>query len=193
MRQPRHGRSCCNALVAGRPRVGISRCLLGDAVRYDGGHKRDSGLVEGLGPHVEWVWVCPEVEIGMGTPREPIHLVTARDGVPSRDEHVRLIGVRSGADWTDAMYAWSRRRVDELSALGLSGYVLKADSPSCGLADVRVMHGSDVTRTGRGLFAEALVQGIPNLPVEEETALHDERARARFLERVFGYQRMRGL
>lgn len=177
--------------MAGRPRVGISRCLLGDAVRYDGGHKRDSCLVESLGPQVDWVWVCPEVEIGMGTPREPIQLVTARDGVPSRDERVRMIGVRSGADWTDAMYAWSRRRVDELASVGLCGYVLKADSPSCGLQDVRVTHGPNVAHTGRGLFAQALVEGIPNLPVDEETRLHDSRARANFVERVFGYQRVR--
>ena len=179
------------ARVGNRPRVGISRCLLGDAVRYDGGHKRDSCLVEALGRYVEWVSVCPEVEVGMGTPREPIHLVTAGDGVTSGDASVRLIGVRSGADWTEATHEWSLRRVRELARLSLCGYVLKADSPSCGLKDVRVTGGRNVTRTGRGLFAQALVDGIPNLPVEEETGLHDSRAHANFVERVVGYQHVR--
>jgi len=177
--------------VDNRPRVGISQCLLGDAVRYDGGHKRDSCLVEALGPYVEWVSVCPEVEVGMGTPREPIHLVTAADGVPSGEASVRLIGVRSGADWTGAMHEWSRRRVRELGRLNLCGYVLKADSPSCGLRDVRVTDGPNVTRTGRGLFAQALVDGIPNLPVDEETRLRDSLERENFMARVSGYQRLR--
>ena len=171
-----------------RPRVGISRCLLGDAVRYDGGHKRDSRLVEALGPYVEWVSVCPEVEVGMGTPREPIHLVSAGEGVTPPDASVRLIAVRSGVDWTGPMREWSRRRVRELARLGLCGYVLKADSPSCGLRDVQVTHGGLVTSTGRGLFAQALVDGIPDLPVEEETHLHDQRACENFLERVFAYR-----
>jgi uncharacterized protein YbbK (DUF523 family) len=169
-----------------RPRVGISRCLLGDEVRYDGGHKRDSGVIESLGPFVEWVSVCPEIEIGMGIPREPIHLVRA-----SHEQPVRVLGVHSGVDWTNAMREWSRRRVAELGRLNLSGYVLKADSPSCGLRQVRVTDGSVVTRTGRGLFAQALVEGIPDLPVEEETQLQDARARARFLERVLEYDRVR--
>jgi uncharacterized protein YbbK (DUF523 family) len=174
--------------VRNRPRVGISRCLLGDAVRYDGGHKRDSCLVEALGPYVEWVSVCPEVEVGMGAPREPIHLVSAGGSVTSPDASVRLIAVRSGVDWTEPMREWSRHRVRELARLGLCGYVLKADSPSCGLVDVRVTHGDAVTSTGRGLFAQALVDGIPNLPVEEETHLHDRRACESFLERVFAYR-----
>jgi uncharacterized protein YbbK (DUF523 family) len=127
----------------------------------------------------------------MGTPREPIHLVTAGDGVTPDDASVRLIGARSGADWTEAMHAWSSRRVRELARLSLCGYVLKAESPSCGLKDVRVTDGRNVTRTGRGLFAQALVDGIPNLPVEEETRLQDPRARENFIVRVSGYQRVR--
>jgi uncharacterized protein YbbK (DUF523 family) len=167
--------------------VGISRCLLGEAVRHDGGHKRDSCLIERLGPYVEWVPVCPEVEVGMGTPREPIHLVRADRGTASPP--VRLIGVHSGTDWTERMHEWSRRRVAELARMGLAGYVLKAESPSCGLNDVRVTEGSDVRRTGRGLFARALLEGIPNLPVEEETRLKDARARESFLGRVLAYHR----
>jgi uncharacterized protein YbbK (DUF523 family) len=97
--------------VNDRPRIGISRCLLGDEVRYDGGHKRDPFLVETFGRFVEWVPVCPEVEMGMGTPREPIHLVASRDGVPSGEHRVRLLGVRSAHDWTRDMDRWRRMRV----------------------------------------------------------------------------------
>lgn len=122
----------------------------------------------------------------MGTPREPIHLVTAGHGAP-----VRLVGVRSGVDWTETMHGWSRHRVGELAQLGLSGYVLKADSPSCGLKTVRVTDGAVTTHTGRGLFAQALVDGIPDLPVEEEARLQDPRARESFLERVLEYHRVR--
>ena len=167
-----------------RPRVGISRCLLGDEVRFDGTHKRDETLVGALSPHVEWIPVCPEVEIGMGTPREPIHLVAWRDGVPSLGERVRLIGVASGEDWTERMQAWARDRVRQLLSLGLSGYILKASSPSCGIDNVRVDHNGQETRTGRGLFAQALVEAIPDLPVADEEQLRDPDIRARFLERI---------
>ena len=123
------------------PRVGVSRCLLGDEVRYDGTHRRDAALIDALSRHVEWVSVSPEVEIGMGTPREPIELARA-DGVPSAGAHVRLLGVNSAEDWTDRMQAWARERLRSLVALGLSGYVCKARSPSCGTRDVPVRRGS---------------------------------------------------
>jgi uncharacterized protein YbbK (DUF523 family) len=181
------------------PRVGISRCLLGDEVRYDGGHKRDAVLLETLGPHVEWVPVCPEVEMGMDTPREPIHLVSASDGVASGPHRVRLVGVTSGRDWTGAMDTWRRARLRELSESHLSGYVLKQDSPSCGMDGVRVdaaafagasapTHGG-ASRTGRGLFAQALLDAMPDLPIEEEGRLHDGRVRERFLARVRAHHR----
>ncbi len=173
--------------------IGISRCLLGDEVRYDGGHKRDSLLLDLLGPHVEWVPVCPEVEMGMGTPREPIQLVASDDGVPSAGERVRLVAVRSRHDWTETMQAWAKKRTRTLARLDLSGYVLKKDSPSCGMARVRVRHGQQTTRTGRGLFAHALIDAFPNLPVEEEGRLQDEAIREHFIERVFAYQRVRRL
>ena len=172
-----------------RPRVGISRCLLGDDVRYDGGHKRDALLLEALGPYVEWVPVCPEVEVGMNTPREPIHLVAGLDGVTSGGHRVRLLGVSTGRDWTDAMDRWARVRVRELSEAGVSGYVLKQDSPSCGLEGVRVQSDAGTVRTGRGLFAQALLDALPSLPVEEEERLHDRRVRDDFLARVFAYHR----
>lgn len=171
-----------------RPRVGISRCLLGDEVRYDGTHKRDEALLETLSRHVEWVPVCPEVEVGMGTPREPIQLVAGADGVPSGTGRVRLLGVTTGEDWTDRMRAWAQARVRDLAALGLSGYVLKARSPSCGVRDVLVHEETaDSTRTGPGLFAQAVVDGMPGLPVADEDTLRDPHAREEFLERVFRY------
>ena len=123
----------------GRPRVGISRCLLGDEVRHDGGHKRDALLISTLGALVEWVPVCPEVEAGMGTPREAIDLIESDDGVPAGQARVRLLGVRSRTDCTDRMTTWSAERA--LTCADLDGYFLKSDSPSCGLPDVRV-HGS---------------------------------------------------
>jgi uncharacterized protein YbgA (DUF1722 family)/uncharacterized protein YbbK (DUF523 family) len=162
-------------------------------VRYDGGHKRDPFLVSTFGRFVEWVAVCPEVEVGMSTPREAIHLVARADGVPSGAQPVRLVGVRSREDWTDRMAAFSSSRVRELHSEDLDGYVLKKDSPSCGLERVRVRDGERVTRTGRGLFAEALVGELPNLPIEDEGRLNDPRLRENFVERVFAYQRLRAL
>jgi uncharacterized protein YbbK (DUF523 family) len=179
--------------------VGISRCLLGDEVRYDAGHKRDAVLLETLGPHVEWVSVCPEVEMGMDTPREAIHLVSAADGVASGSHRVRLVGVTSGRDWTGAMDTWRRARVRELAEAQLSGYVLKQDSPSCGMDRVRVdaaavagasapEHGG-ASRTGRGLFAQALLDAMPDLPIEEEGRLHDGGVREHFFARVLAHHR----
>ena len=170
-------------LASARPRVGISRCLLGDEVRYDGTHRRDATVIALLDAHVEWVPVCPEVEVGMGTPREPIYLVTSPDGVPSLGSLVRLVGVDSGRDWTLPMHAWARGRARELAALDLSGYVFKARSPSCGIGDAMIRDAGG-ERRGRGLFAQALIDALPDLPVADEASLSDAAARARFLERV---------
>ena len=188
-----------------RPRIGISRCLLGDEVRYDGGHKRDPFLSTTLGRFVEWVPMCPELEVGMGVPREAICLVARADGVPSGGERVRLLGVNTGTDWTVRMAEFSRDRVHALSFEKLSGYVLKKDSPSCGMNRVRVsvapvgLPGGATrgraagSRRGRGLFAEALLGALPNLPVEEEGRLNDPALRENFVERIFAYQRVRTL
>ncbi len=130
-------------------------------MRFDGGHKRDSFLADTLSRHVEWVPVCPEVEAGMGIPREPIRLV----GAGSRP---RLIVATSGVDHTSAMERFSQRRVRELEALDLSGYVFKKDSPSCGMERVRVYneHGMP-SRNGVGLFAWAFMERFPLIPVEK--------------------------
>ncbi|MFN8624384.1 MAG: DUF523 and DUF1722 domain-containing protein [Candidatus Binatia bacterium] len=173
--------------AADRIRIGVSSCLLGQAVRYDGGQKRDAFLVETFGRHVEWVPVCPEVELGMATPREPVRLV--RDG-----EAVRMVGMTSQIDHTNAMSSYARRRVAELGADDLCGYLFKKDSPSCGMERVWVhAAGGMPARSGRGLFAAALMQRYPTLPVEEEGRLCDPRLRESFVERVFAYRRLRAL
>lgn len=173
-----------------RPRVGISRCLLGDAVRYDGTHKLAGDLIAALDPHVEWVAVCPEVEVGMGTPREPIQLVARPDGVPSGSSRIRLLGVGSRTDWTDRMHAWAQARVEALRALNLCGFILKARSPSCGIRDVPIHEGP--AEAGRGLFAQALVDAMPDLPVTDEDDLQTADARESFLARVRAHSLQRG-
>jgi uncharacterized protein YbbK (DUF523 family)/uncharacterized protein YbgA (DUF1722 family) len=168
-----------------RIRIGVSACLLGHEVRFDGGHKRDTFIVEVLGRFAEFVPVCPEVEIGLGVPRETLKL--AREG-----REVRLVANESGADHTRVMRAYAERRVTALAREDLCGYVLKKDSPSCGLERVRVYPANGrPSRDGRGLFAEALMHHLPNLPVEEEGRLSDPRLRENFIERIFAYQRLR--
>ncbi|MYA50975.1 MAG: DUF523 and DUF1722 domain-containing protein [Chloroflexi bacterium] len=172
-----------------RPRIGVSACLLGEPLRYDGGHLHNEFLTQTLAPHVEWTPVCPESEMGMGTPREPVRLVDAGDGA------LRMRGVRSDTDHTDAMRSWAARRIGELAGLGLHGYVFTKNSPSCGLFRVKVYpsDGGPAARNGRGLFAEALTQHFPLLPVEEQGRLHDPRLRDNFIEQVFVYQRWAAL
>ena len=177
--------------VEGRPRVGISRCLLGDEVRYDGGHKRDTILIATLGHLVEWVAVCPEVEAGMGTPREPIQLVADAGGVRAGAARVRLLGVESRNDWTETMTTFSAARVRTLVDQDLDGYVLKADSPSCGLESVRVHRHDGVDASGRGLFAEALTTAFPDLPIAEERSLSAPAFRDTFLTAVLEHHRRR--
>lgn len=173
--------------AADRIRVGVSSCLLGQEVRYNGGHKRDAFLVETFGRYAEWIPVCPEVELGMGTPREPVRL--ERQG-----DTIGMVGTTSHVDHTAAMRAFARRRTADLAADDLCGYVFKKDSPSCGMERVRVYGaGGMPSRSGRGLFAEALMQRYPNLPVEEEGRLCDPRLRENFVERVFAYRRLRAL
>ena len=127
----------------------------------------------------------------MGTPREAIDLVASDDGVTAGKARVRLLGVSSRTDWTETMVAFSAARVRELVDHDLDGYVLKADSPSCGLDGVRVHRENGVSRDGRGLFAEALVIAFPDLPIEDERRLSDPVVRDRFIERVLAHQRRR--
>jgi len=177
-------------LPSARIRLGISACLLGSRVRFDGQHKRDAFLTDELGPLVEWVPVCPEVEVGMGVPREPVRLV-----VGGAEGRPRMLGLASGTDWTARMNRFVEARVRTLAREELSGFVLKSKSPSCGLARVKVYADAHsrlpVHARGGGLFAEALARAFPNLPVEDEGRLQDARLRENFLERVFAYARLR--
>jgi uncharacterized protein YbgA (DUF1722 family)/uncharacterized protein YbbK (DUF523 family) len=172
-------------------KIGVSSCLLGAKVRFDGEHKRDAFLVDQLGAFVEWVAVCPELELGMGVPRESVRLVRGGPDGP------RMLGNRSETDWTDRMRRFAERRARALEGEGLVGYVLKSRSPSCGMERVKLYDGTDKdaqpTRDGEGLFAKALRARFPNLPVEEEGRLHDAGLRENFVERIFAYARLRAL
>src|SRR5436190_15234428 len=138
-----------------RIRLGISACLLGERVRFDGGHKRDPFLVESLGPFVDWVPVCPEVESGLGAPRESMRLVQT-------DGRIRLLAHKTARDHTTRMHGYARRRVEELVDDALAGFVLKKDSPTCGLERVKVYGTSGMpVKSGRGLFADALIARFP--------------------------------
>ena len=166
-------------------KLGISTCLLGEPVRYDGGHKWDRFLTDTLGNYVDFVPVCPEVECGLGTPREAMHLV----GDPSSP---RLVTVRSGVDHTERMLSWARRRVAELEQEDLCGFIFKSKSPSSGMERVKVYGPSgSAASTGVGLFARAFMEHFPLLPVEEEGRLHDPRLRENFIEAIFTLKRWR--
>ncbi|HET9226704.1 MAG TPA: DUF523 and DUF1722 domain-containing protein [Thermoanaerobaculia bacterium] len=161
-------------------RIGVSACLLGEEVRYNGGHKRDAFLTDVLGQYVEWVPVCPEVEIGLGTPRPAMRLV--RIGGDTR-----MVTPETGADHTESMRTWSDRRVRELKGERLAGYILKKDSPSCGMERVKLYpeQGGAPVKEARGLFAETLLRLWPDLPVEEEGRLNDPLLRESFVTRIF--------
>ena len=168
-------------------RLGISRCLLGDEVRFDGGHKRDSFLTDVFGRYVEWVPVCPEVEAGLGTPREAMRLV----GDPQKP---RLVTIKSRIDHTRALETMTTNRLEGLKELDLSGYVFKKGSPSCGIERVRIYNEEGMpSRNGVGLFARAFIEQFPLIPVEEEGRLCEPTLRENFIERVFCYRRWQDL
>jgi uncharacterized protein YbgA (DUF1722 family)/uncharacterized protein YbbK (DUF523 family) len=168
-------------------RLGISRCLLGDEVRFDGGHKQDRFLTDVLGRYVEWVSVCPEVEAGLGTPREAMRLV----GNPDRP---RLMTIKSKHDHTQAMESMIDARLDSLHTQDLSGFVFKRGSPSCGVERVRVYTAQGMpSHNGVGIFAKAFTEQFPLIPVEEEGRLCDPSLRENFIERVFCYRRFQDL
>lgn len=173
--------------MEGKIRLGISSCLLGNKVRYDGGHKLDHFLTDTLGAHVEYVPVCPEVEVGLPIPREALRLV----GDPLDP---RLVTNRSGEDITERMRSWASRRLDELEKEDLCGFIFKSGSPSSGMERVRVYDSGGVPRkTGVGIFAQAFMERFPSLPVEDEGRLNDPDLRENFIERIFALRRWREL
>lgn len=174
-------------MTASPIRLGISRCLLGDEVRFDGGHKQDHFLTDVLGRYVEWVSVCPEVEAGLGIPREAMRLV----GNPRQP---RLITITSQQDHTAAMETMIEERLDALNKLNLSGFVFKRGSPSCGVERVRVYTPQGMpSHSGAGVFAKAFRDAFPLIPVEEEGRLCNSALRENFIERVFCYRRLQDL
>ncbi|MEJ2093331.1 MAG: DUF523 and DUF1722 domain-containing protein [Syntrophobacterales bacterium] len=170
-------------------RLGISACLLGQKVRFDGSHQLDHFITDTLGRYVEFVPVCPEVESGLGVPREAMRLV----GDISTP---RLLTVRTKIDHTERLATWAQKRVQELEAEDLCGFIFKSKSPSSGMERVKVYidppTGSPVTK-GVGLFARAFMEHFPLLPVEDEGRLHDPALRENFIERIFVFKRWREL
>jgi uncharacterized protein YbgA (DUF1722 family)/uncharacterized protein YbbK (DUF523 family) len=168
-----------------RPRIGISTCLLGEKVRYDGAGKRDPFLVDTVGQFVEWVPVCPEVECGLPVPREAMRLV-------GDAESPRLVTRKTRIDHTSRMKKWARGRLRELEQEDLAGYVFKSRSPSSGMERVKVYsENGSPAGSGVGLWARAFMDHFPLLPVEDEGRLHDPALRENFVERVFALKRYR--
>ncbi len=166
-------------------RLGISSCLLGEKVRFDGSHKLDRFLTDTLGRYVEYVPVCPEVEVGLPTPRETLRLV-------GKPDEQRLVFSKSGEDITEMMTSWAQKRVKQLEKEDLCGFVFKSKSPSSGMERVRLYDRNGVpNKTGVGLFAKVFMEHFPLLPVEEEGRLHDPRLRENFIEIIFTLKRWR--
>ncbi len=164
-------------------KLGISACLLGQRVRYDGGHKLDHFLVETLGQYVEWVPVCPEVEYGLPVPREALRLV----GIP---EAPRLVTSRTGIDHTDGMLAWARKRLRDLEREDLCGFIFKSKSPSSGMRCVKIYSPSGIISIrGVGIFAGVFMGSFPLIPVEDDGRLQDPHLRENFIERIFAFKR----
>ncbi len=168
-------------------RLGVSSCLLGKRVRYDGGHQHDRFLTDTLGKYVEYVPVCPEVECGLPVPREAMRLV-------GNAEAPRLVTRKTGKDYTDQMKSWASQRLQELAGEDLDGFVFKRMSPSSGMARVKVYSGTGMAvNNGVGIFAGAFMQRFPHLPVEEDGRLNDPGLRENFIQRIFVHRRWREL
>jgi uncharacterized protein YbgA (DUF1722 family)/uncharacterized protein YbbK (DUF523 family) len=166
-------------------RLGISSCLLGEKVRYDGGHKLDRFITDTLGRYVEFLPVCPEVECGLRVPREAMRLV----GDPARP---RLLATRTKQDHTQRMMKWATRRVRELEGEDLCGFIFKSGSPSSGMARVRVYAAEGTpSGTGAGIFARVFMEYFPLIPVVDDVRLHDPSMRENFIERIFALKRWR--
>jgi uncharacterized protein YbgA (DUF1722 family)/uncharacterized protein YbbK (DUF523 family) len=170
-------------------RIGISSCLLGNRVRFDGGHKEDTFITNTLGAYFEWVAICPEMEIGLGAPRPSLKLVGAAG------EDAKLILTKTSRDLTSKMSAYAKQKVKALSRMDLSGFILKKNSPSCGMERVKVYRDLEKDsgpphQDGVGAFAKVLLSQFPNLPMEEEGRLSDPRLRENWIERVFAYHRL---
>jgi len=171
--------------MAEKIKIGISRCLLGDKVRYDGGHKWDRFITDTLGLYLKWVPVCPEVECGLGVPREAMHL----EGNPANP---RLVTIQTKIDHTEKMKVWAGKRIDDLEKEELCGFIFKSGSPSSGMERVKIYGESGrPAKSGVGIFAKEFMTRFPLLPVEDEGRLHDPQLRENFIERIFTLKRWR--
>ncbi|MGD9877622.1 YbgA family protein [Desulfococcus sp.] len=168
-------------------KLGVSQCLLGEKVRYDGGHKLDRFITNTLGQYVTFVPVCPEVECGLGVPREAMRL----EGTP---EAFRLVTRNSRIDQTRRMVDWAEKRVRELEKEGLCGFIFKSGSPSSGMERVKVYGEKGMpVKKGVGIFAARFMSHFPLLPVEDDGRLNDPRLREHFIELIFVFKRLREL
>ena len=169
-------------------KLGVSTCLLGEKVRYDGGHKLNRYVRDTLGQYFDYVPVCPEVECGLPVPREALRLT----GDP---ETPRLVTNKTGHDYTEHMQTWGRKRLAELEQEDLCGYIFKSRSPSSGMERIKVYREQDgmPVNTGVGIWARLFMEHFPLLPVEDEGRLNDPLLREHFIERVFVYARWREL
>ena len=164
-------------------KLGISSCLLGEAVRYDGQHKHDRYLTDVLGKYVDWISVCPEVGCGLSIPREAMHLSGTADSP-------RLVTVKTAIDHTDRMLKWCKKKLAELDKEELCGFVFKSKSPSSGMLRVKVFNAKGIPeKIGTGIFAGEFIKHFPLLPVEEEGRLNDPGLRDRFIDHVAAYSR----
>jgi len=170
-----------------RIKLGISTCLLGESVRYDGGHRLDRFFTDTLGQYMEYVPVCPEVECGLPIPREAMHL----EGDPERP---RLVTSRTHEDKTEQMVRWAKRRVVELGKKDLCGFIFKSKSPSSGMEKVKIYNKKGMpARKGVGMFARTFMEHFPLIPVEDDARFHDPKLRENFIERIFTMMRWREL
>lgn len=159
--------------------IGISSCLLGQRVRYDGDHQLSQSVVDCLAPHFSFKPFCPEMSIGLGVPREPITLIATQNGTRCVDAKTRSIDV------TDSLRNEVNIQADWLA--GISGYIFKKKSPSCGLTEVKIFRGGEMTREGVGLFAQQLQSQYPCLPIAEEDQFACDNFCRQFIERVKHY------
>ena len=175
-------------LMEDKIKIGVSSCLLGEEVRWNGGHKKDRYVQGVLDNYFDYVPTCPEVDVGMGTPRETVALY----GV--LEEH-KMISKKSQTDWTEKMNTYMKGRISTLGKSDLCGYIFKSKSPSCGIGRVPIYSkfGSNKVRHGPGMFASAFMKTLPLIPVEDEGRLHDPVIRENFIVRVFCFNRLQTL
>lgn len=181
-----------NTLRTGKPVVGISSCLLGNKVRYDGGSALEGYLAGVASLFVHWIAVCPEVQCGLPVPRQPMHLEADPSGPHGVSSAPRLVETATGIDHTERMVRWAQGKLDELTGLSLCGFVFKSKSPSSAMKDARIFTGSGPTQgiiSGAGIFARMFMDRFPHLPVEDEQRLRDPLVRENFFKNCFAMQK----